>query len=47
MSVDLGVNLPSDADGTRSSTTSALTVLAASVVGVDDVLAADLRAATD
>ena len=42
MALELGVNLPVGADGSRSSTASAQTVLAASVAGVDDTLAADI-----
>ncbi len=47
MSLDFGVNLPVGPDGSRSSTAWALAILAASVAGVDDVLAADIRAAKD
>jgi hypothetical protein len=47
MALELGVNLPVGADGSRSSTASAQTVLAASVAGVDDTLAADIMRARD
>ena len=47
MALELGVNLPVGADGSRSSTASAQTVLAASVAGIDDALAADILTARD
>ena len=47
MSLECGVNLPVGTDGSRSSTASAVHVLAAAVAGVDDGLAADLHAVRD